>query len=131
MKMNYAQNAIVGMGFGFPITLLCMTLIGGYNDVIAEFLVWMAASALYGILSGVMFRGKLELPLPAALGLHCLGCLAITLGATVVCGYVTDIVSALPVLIPFAVIYAVVYGLCVCMMKRNEKQINQALNESA
>ena len=129
MKTNYMQNAIVGMGFGFPITLLCMTLFGGFNDVIAEFLVWMVASALYGILSGVMFYRKDELPLPAALGLHCLGCLLITMGAAVFCGYVTGVADLLPVLIPFVGIYLLVYLLCICMMKKNEKQINQALQE--
>lgn len=127
MKRNYVVNAIIGMGYGFPITLLCMTLIGGYNGVIREFLVWMIASALYGILSGVMFHEKLEWPLPVTLALHCAGCLAITIAAAVIIGYATDFASALPVLIPFAVIYAAVYGFSMLLMKKNEKQINEAL----
>lgn len=129
MKKNHLENAIVGMGWGFPVTLLCMTLIGGYNEILKEFLVWAAASALYGILSGVMFRGELEWPLPLTLTVHCGGCLAITVGAAVINGYVTDVPSALPILIPFAVVYATVYGACVWMMKRSEKQINEALRE--
>ena len=28
---KYVLNAIIGMGFGFPITLLSMALIGGCN----------------------------------------------------------------------------------------------------
>lgn len=123
------ENAIVGMGWGFPATLLCMMLIGGYNEILKEFLVWAAASACYGILSGMMFRGELEWPLPVTLAVHCGGCLAITVAAAVINGYVSDVPSALPILIPFAVVYAVVYAACVWMMKRSEKEINEALNE--
>lgn len=129
MKKELIERAIIGMGYGFPITLLCMTLIGGYNGVIRELLVWMIASALYGILSAAMFSGELEWPLPALLGVHCVGCLAITIAAAAINGYVTDAASALPVLLPFAVIYAAVYGVCVWLMKRSEKQINEALKD--
>ena len=129
MKTNSMLNAIVGMGFGFPVTLLCMTLFGGFNDVIREFLIWMVASALYGVLSGVIFDKKDGLSLPTAMGLHCIGCIAITMGAAALCGYVTGITDVLPVLIPAVVIYALIYGICVFMMKQNEKQINQALEE--
>ena len=55
---KYVLNAIIGMGFGFPITLLGMALIGGYNAVVQEFLVWMVASALYGVLSTIMDEKK-------------------------------------------------------------------------
>lgn len=129
MKTNSLLNAIVGMGFGFPITVLCMTLMGGYNEIVAGLLVWVVASALYGILSGIMFSAKNEMALPAALGLHCLGCLLITAGAAYICGFVTDPVSFLLVLAVFAVIYAVVFALCILMMKRNEKQVNRMLND--
>ena len=61
---KYVLNAIIGMGFGFPITLLCMSLIGGYNEVVREFFVWMVASALYGLLSTVMDSKKFDMPLP-------------------------------------------------------------------
>lgn len=128
MKQNYLKNAIVGMGIGFPVTLVCMTLFGGWNDAIAELLVWLCASALYGILSGVIFSGKLEWPLPGLLGLHCLGCAAVTLGAATVCGYPGGIEGAVAVLVPFAVIYVLIYAGCLCVMKHNEKKINEALN---
>lgn len=129
MKSDITKYAIVGMGFGFPITVGCMALFGGMHEMLGELLVWMAASALYGILSGIMNSSKVELSLPAALALHCLGCLLITLGAAFLCGYITSAASALPLLIPFAVIYAVVFALCIGMMKCNEKQINQALQK--
>ena len=126
---KYVLNAIIGMGFGFPITLLSMTLIGGYNAVVQEFLVWMAASALYGVLSTIMNESKFDLPLPVSIGLHFFGCVAITMGAALLCGYVSSIADVLPVLIPAVIIYAVVCLICFLLMKQNEKQINKALEE--
>lgn len=126
---KYAFSGIIGMGFGFPITLLCMTLIGGFNPVLKEFLVWMTASALYGLLSVMMDSIKLELNLPVSLGLHFLGVAAITLGAALICGYISSPASLLPILVPTVIIYAVVCGLCFLLMKKDEKTINQALEE--
>ena len=126
---KYVLNAIIGMGFGFPITLLCMLLIGGYNPVMREFLVWMAASALYGVLSTVMDSEKIDLPLPASIGLHALGCIVITMGAALLCGYIHSIADVLPILIPAVIIYLVVCFVCFLLMKQNEKQINKALEE--
>ena len=126
---KYILNAIIGMGFGFPITLLCMILIGGYNVVMKEFLVWMAASALYGLLSSVMDEEKLDLPLPVSIGLHLIGCVAITMGAALLCGYISSFADVLPILIPVIVIYFVVYFICFLLMKQNEKAVNKALEE--
>ena len=126
---KYVLNAIIGMGFGFPITMLCMILVGGYNPVMKEFLVWMVASALYGVLSTVMDREKMDLPLPVSIGLHALGCIAITMGAALLCGYVNTIADVLPILIPAIIIYVVVCLICFLLMKQNEKRINKALEE--
>lgn len=127
---NYLESAIVGMGIGFPITLLCMTLVGGFNAVVMEFLVWMIASALYGVLSGVLFYKKNELSLPAAMALHCLGCLTVTIAAAAICGYADSIRTLLLGVLPvFLVIYGLVYAFCIFLMKQDEKQINQALEK--
>lgn len=126
---KYILNAIIGMGFGFPITLLCMILIGGYNVVMREFLVWMAASALYGVLSTVMDSKKFDMPLPVSIGLHALGCIVITMGAALLCGYIQSVADVLPILIPAILIYIVVCLVCFLLMKQTEKQINKALEE--
>ena len=126
---KYLLNAIIGMGFGFPITLLCMTLIGGYNAVVGEFLIWMAASALYGLLSTVMDSEKLDLPLPVSIGLHALGCIVITIGAALLCGYIKSVADVLPILIPTFIIYVAVCFICFLLMKQNEKTINKALEK--
>lgn len=126
---KYVLNAIIGMGFGFPITLLCMALIGGYNAVVQEFLVWMVASALYGVLSTVMNSEKNDLSLPASIGLHALGCIVIIMGAALLCGYIKSVADVLPILLPALVIYIVVCLICFLLMKQNEKEINKALEE--
>ena len=126
---KYVLNAIIGMGFGFPITLLCMILLGGYNVVMKEFLVWMAASALYGVLSTVMDEKKFDMPMPVSIGLHFFGCVAITMGAALLCGYISSVADVLPILIPVIAIYFVVYFICFLLMKQNEKAVNKALEE--
>ena len=126
---KYVLDAIIGMGFGFPITLLCMALIGGYNAVVQEFLVWMVASALYGVLSAVMNSEKMDMPLPVSIGLHALGCIVITMGAALLNGYIKSIADVLPILITAIIIYVVVCLICFLLMKQNEKQINKALGE--
>lgn len=126
---KYVLNAIIGMGFGFPITLLCMSLIGGYNEVVQEFFVWMVASALYGLLSTVMDSKKFDMPLPVSIGVHFFGCVAITLGAALLCGYIGSVADVLPILIPSIIIYVVVCFVCFLLMKQNEKQINKELEE--
>ena len=126
---KYVLNAIIGMGFGFPITLLCIVLIGGYNAVVQEFLVWMVASALYGVLSTVMDSKKFDIPLLVSIGLHALGCIVITMGAALLCGYINSIAAVLTILIAALVIYTVVCLICFLLMKQNEKAVNKALEE--
>ena len=122
--------ALTGMGFGFPITLVCMILIGGFNGVVAEFLTWMAASALFGIITGILNGEKCELKLPAAMALHCVLCLAVTIAAGAICGYADSFLELLKGILPvFVIVYVIVYAVCILLMKREEKKINEALKD--
>ena len=133
MKKNVfilAVSALTGIGIGVPITLLCMILIGGYNEILKEFLVWTAASALFGILSGVVFYGELDWNLPVSMAVHCIGCLAVATAATAVCGYINSFDAWLTAILPvFVVIYVVVYVFCIGMMKLGARQVNQVLEK--
>jgi len=130
MNKQIKESIVAGMGIGFPVTLLCMTLIGGMNEVIAEFMVWLVASALYGLLTGVIFRQENTLNLPASMALHCISCLLITLGAVSLCGYADSFGALLAGVLPvFLIVYTVVYALCMLSMKADEKRINQALKD--
>ena len=127
-KTSLLQLALTGTGIGFPITALCVVMIGGWNQAASELVIWAAASALFGIVSGLIFE-KSNLNLPLAIAIHCLCCLAIALAAGMLCGYAEDLISLAAGLVPvFVLIYAVVYGAIVLAMKLQAKKINAALN---
>ena len=133
MKFNSTaliQSVLTGMGIGFPVTLAAMTAIAGFNSVILEFAVWMAASALFGVLSSVLFHNDNPMPFPAALGLHLVGCFTVTVAACAFLGYSNDPMQLMVSILPaFVAIYVIIYGICLAIMKHNEKKINQALNK--
>ena len=128
---KYVESALTGMGFGFPITIFFMILFGGFNELLRQLLVWMAASACYGMLPTLIYRGKSfeEAMLPISLGLHVLGCGAITVAAALLNGYIKGVVDLIPVLIPALIVYFLIFGICFWMMKKDEKAINRALEE--
>jgi hypothetical protein len=130
MKKNtfpWISHALSGTGIGFPVTALCMLLIGGWNNVTREILVWMAASALFGIVSGLFFR-KVNLHLLTATALHCVCCLGIASLAGWLCGYAASFLELVGSMIPvFALVYAAVYLSIFFAMKREAAQINKAL----
>jgi uncharacterized membrane protein YfcA len=131
MKKNndsWISFALNGTGIGFPVTALCMLLIGGYNPVIHEILVWMIASALFGLASGLFFQ-KQNLNLLTATALHFVCCLGIASGAGWLCGYAESFLALLGGMLPvFVLVYAVVYLSIFCIMKREAERINKALD---
>ena len=121
---------ISGIGIGIPITLGCMTLIGGYNGIIREFLIWTVASALFGVLSLLLFQLPSNLSLPIATALHCGGCMVVAAGAGAIIGYADSFLEVLLGILPvFVVIYGVLYGLFYFGMKKEARRINDELNK--
>lgn len=128
-KFSWLSLALTGTGIGFPVTALCVTLVGGWNHAAMELTVWVIASALFGIISGLMF-GKLNLNLPVSIGLHCLCCMAIALTAAAICGYSDDFLTLVKGVAPvFIIIYAAIYVFIYLSMKYEEKKINDALRK--
>ena len=129
-RTSVIQSMIMGMGIGFPVTLICMMVIGGFNPVIRELLTWAVASALYGVISYLLFRKEESMGIPAILGLHCLCCAAITVGAVMVCGYVQSLGRILVAILPvFAVVYLMIFGFFYGYIKWEEKKVNRALEQ--
>ena len=129
MKKNipWLSYALSGTGIGFPITALCMVLIGGVNQATCEILIWMAASALFGMTSGLFFQ-KLNLNLITATALHFVCCLVIASGSGWLCGYADSFLELLMSMVPvFALVYTGVYLAIVFSMKREAEQINKVL----
>lgn len=127
MKIKDIILACVGgIGIGMPVTILCMLIIGGWNVVVKEFLVWLVASALFGILS-IVFK-KSRLPLPVVTAIHCVGCLVVTCGACAIIGYADSFFSILLAVLPvFIVVYAVIYTVTLLSAKAEAKKINEVL----
>lgn len=120
---------VIGIGIGIPITLVCMTVIGGFNGVVREFLIWTVASALFGVLSLLLFQMPGNLSLPVATVLHCFGCMAVAAGAGALIGYADSFLELLLGILPvFLLVYAVLYGSFYFAMKKEAKRINEELN---
>ncbi len=118
---------ISGIGIGMPVTIICMLILGGWNETIKEFLVWLVASALFGVLSILFKNSRISLPIITAI--HCVGCLIITCTACAINGYSDSfwsiLISVLPV---FVVVYAAIYITTLIAAKAEAKKINDALN---
>ncbi len=126
---DFILAMITGIGIGIPITIICMISIGGFNEVIKEFLVWTVASALFGVLSVLTFKNE-KLNLIASTIIHCIGCLGITVGTCAIIGYSSNVLDILLSVAPvFVVVYAVLYGVSLISMKINARKANEALKE--
>lgn len=128
-KIPWMQYALTGTGIGFPVTAVCMLLIGGMNQATKEILIWMAASGLFGLMSGLFFQ-KLNLNLLTATALHFVCCLLTGTCAGWLCGYADSFLALLGGIMPvFVLVYVIVY-LCVFFaMKREAEQINRTLEK--
>ena len=125
---NTLMACITGIGVGMPISILCISTLGGFDETVKEVLVWLVASALFGLLSLIFNSGKLNLILSTAI--HCVGCLAVTCGACTINGYSNNffeiLVSVLPV---FAIVYIVIYSAAMISAKAEAKKINESLSK--
>lgn len=127
-KITIKEFIMSGLGVGFPTTLLCMTLIGGFNSVILEFGTWMIASALFGLASGIIFTRE-NLSLPLATAIHCICCLIIATLAGTIIGYADNFFTLFLGILPvFLIAYTVIYLCCFFSMKREARKINDQLN---
>ena len=128
-KFPWMDYAISGAGIGFPVTVGCMMLVGGYNEATREILAWMVASILFGLTSGLFFQ-KLNLKLIVATALHFLCSLVIASTTGWFCGYADSFLKLLGGMVPlFTLIYAGVYLVIFFGMKREAEQINRALEQ--
>lgn len=125
---NTLMACITGIGVGMPISILCISTLGGFDETVKEVLVWLVASALFGVLSLIFNSGKLNLILSTAI--HCVGCLAVTCGACTINGYSNNffeiLVSVLPV---FAIVYIIIYSAAMISAKAEAKKINKSLSK--
>lgn len=120
--------AIFGVGVGIPVTVICKSAMGGYNQTLKEIIVWIVASALMGLLSSIFFINKFNLLVSTII--QCTGCFTVAMTACALCGYIDSIYTVLAEILPiFVVVYLVLYLVGFGVAKFEEKQVNNMLNK--
>ena len=121
-----------GLAIGFVATTACLWFFGAYEAsgfvVMRMYTVWLAASALYGVVSLIYDS---ELPQPLAITVHFLSCAAVTFAASAGAG-LFEMFSPWPywfiyVLPTFVVIYIII-GVATTIADRVQaKKINEKI----
>lgn len=133
MLKKVTQHIMVGLSIGFVCTTVCLWIFGAYEAtgmaVMRQFTTWLAASALYGLFSLIY---DTNIPLPALLSIHFIGCAAITFIASIVSGIMELMpwyewfIRVLPV---FVFIYIVIAAVIAITTRQQAKKINKKLDE--
>lgn len=122
-----------GLAIGWPVTTACLWIYKAYEAagpvVIRQFTVWLAASAMYGLISLIYDS---DLPRPATVVLHFLGCLTVTFAASAASGMFAFFdpwpdwfIYVLPT---FVVVYIII-GVVSCIVERcSVRKINEKIN---
>lgn len=133
MKKKVAEHIILGLAIGFVCTTACLWLFRVYElsgmEVMREFTAWLAASALYGIVS-LIYDTNIRFPL--SLAIHFIGCAAVTFVASIASGIMDLIlwqewfIYVLPV---FIVIYLIIGTVTTVISRCQAKKINKIVNK--
>lgn len=118
---------IFGIGIGTPISLICIYSFGADTKNMFQLVIWVCASALFGLMS--LFLSKTEINLIVATAIHFVACFAVTAVATILCGYFSSVTDFLIFCAPvFVSIYLVIYVIFTLKARYEAKKINEALN---
>ncbi len=133
MKNKIIEHLIVGLGIGFVVTTASLWAFGLYEAtgmaVMLQFTTWLAASALYGLISMIYDS---DIPFPLTFAIHFTGCAVITFIASAVSGIMEFMqwyewfIYVLPV---FVGIYIIIGIVVTITTKWQEKQINKKMNK--
>lgn len=126
--LNILSFSVTGIGIGCVITTLSMALLGAEGCSIKELAVWIAASAIMGAVTLIMFSNRLKFS--AAAAIHCTVCFAAVTAAVFICGYTDNFLTFIKTAVPmFILIYAAIFLAIYLCAKANEKAVNKALRE--
>lgn len=133
MKKKVLEHIIVGLGIGFVVTTASLWAFRLYEEsgmmVMRQFTTWLAASALYGLVS-IIYDS--DISFPVTLGIHFVGCALITFASSIVSGIMELMkwyewfIYVLPV---FIVIYIIIGATVTLITKCQEKQINKKMSK--
>lgn len=133
MKKKILEHLIVGLGIGFVVTTASLWAFRLYEAsgmmVMRQFTTWLAASALYGLISIIY---DVDIPFPITFIIHFAGCMLITFVAGIISGIMAFMewyewfIYVLPV---FIVIYVIIGIAVMAATKCQEKQINKKMRK--
>lgn len=133
MKKKIIEHLIVGLGIGFVVTTACLWAFrlneASGAEVMRQFTTWLAASALYGLISLIYDS---DIPFPLSLALHFAGCTIITFISSYISGIMNFMswyewfIYVLPV---FIILYIIIGIIVTVITKCQEKQINNKMKQ--
>jgi len=123
----WAAIVLGSIGVGAVITTAVTCIFGGFDETVRRYIIWIAASVLFGLASWLVF-GKDKFSLPVATVLHAVICFIIVVGATYLCrfdgGFGANILS---IAIVFIVVYVAIYLVTYIASKNEAMRINKKL----
>lgn len=126
--LRFLGIAVFGVGIGIPVTVICKSAMGGYNETLREIIVWIVASALLGLVSSVFFIGKFNFLVSTII--HCISCFTVAMSACAICGYIDSMHTVFAEILPiFVIVYLVLYLVGITIAKIEVKQVNDMLNK--
>lgn len=133
MAKKITEHIIIGLAIGFVVTTISLWCFKLYEAsgmaVMREFTTWLAASALYGIISIIY---DTDIPFPFSLIIHFTACAAVTFVASIVSGIMAFMkwhewfIYVLPV---FVLIYIIIGAAVTITTHCQAKKINKKLNK--
>ncbi|MEE1153757.1 MAG: DUF3021 family protein [Acutalibacteraceae bacterium] len=121
---------LTGIGMGICTTLICMSLLGEYNETVKEIIIWTVASGCIGALTYCYTNLNINFLLSTIL--HCIGSFIVAVTASALCGYGNGLLSVILSIAPvFLIVYIVLYIIGFAIMKSEVKKVNEELNKKA
>lgn len=117
---------VIGLGIGSVVSTGCIALMDGMDSTLVQVFGWLAASALFGLVSLVYEIERIALP--AQIGVHLLLCFGITLTTAWLLGYMESLWAlAVGILPSFFVIYVVITAVALGSSAYTARKINEKL----
>lgn len=120
------NNAFIGLGVGSVASTVSIAVMNGMDDTIRQVLVWLAASAVFGIISGIMCMDFANLPVRTVIHFALCFLLAVTVGDFL--DYSTGWFAGAKAMLPaFLLIYMVIYISVYSVRIVQTRRLNQRL----
>ena len=126
MKTKAFRYLQYGLSIGAVMTTLLLILMEGMNRTLLEMVIWLCASAGYGLVS-LIFEAERHHNLTAT-AIHFVLCAGMTIGAGALLQYSDSLWGLASGILPtFLIIYAVIYTCFYIGSRHNVKKINEKL----